>query len=64
MYDDDVIDKMQERMDELVGLIETRKEAFAKNVKLWLQAKIMYDKRVVTKKFELDDLVLNVECYN
>jgi hypothetical protein len=34
MYDDDVINDMDERMDELVGLTKTKKEASARNVKL------------------------------
>lgn len=45
-------------MDELVGLIETRKEASAKNVKLQFQANLLYDRKVVARKFELEDLVL------
>ena len=33
-YDDDITDDMQERMDELVGLYEQRKDTTIKNVKL------------------------------
>lgn len=49
---------MQERLDELVGLAETRKEAYIGNQKLQLQVKTLYDKRTLSKKFELEDLVL------
>ena len=49
---------MQERLDELVGLAETRREASLKNQKLQLQVKTLYDKRIVSKKFEFEDLVL------
>ena len=45
-------------MDELVGLIEIRREASLKNQKLQLQVKTLYDKRMVSKKFEDGDLVL------
>ena len=34
LYDEDIIDDMQERLDELVGLAETRKEASLRNQKL------------------------------
>ena len=36
MYDEDIIDDMQERLDELVGLTETRKEASIRSQKLQL----------------------------
>lgn len=36
MYDHDIVDDMHERIDELVGLVETRKDASAKNLKLQL----------------------------
>ena len=58
MYDEDIIGDMQERLDELVGLTETRKEASIRNRKLQLQVKALYDKRIVSKKFESGDLVL------
>ena len=35
-YDDDIIDDMQERIDELVALNEHRKDASFKNTKLQL----------------------------
>jgi hypothetical protein len=44
-------------MDELVGLIETRMEASLRNQKLQLQVKTHYEKRIVSKKFEIEDLV-------
>lgn len=58
LYDEDTTDEMQERMDELVGLTETRREASLKNQKLQLQVKTLYDKRTVSRKFEDGDLVL------
>ena len=58
MYNEDIIDDMQERLDELVGLIETRKEASIRNQRLQLQVKALYDRRTVSKKFESGDLVL------
>ena len=58
MYDEDIIDDMQERLDELVGLTETRKEASIRNQKLQLKVKALYDKRTMNKKFENGDLVL------
>ena len=58
MYDEDIIDNMQGRMDELVGLAETRREASLKNQKLQLHVKTLYDKRTVSKKFGDGDLVL------
>ena len=58
LYDEDTTDEMQERMDELVGLTETRREASLRNQKLQLQVKTLYDKRTVSRKFENGDLVL------
>ena len=49
---------MQERLDELVGLTETRKEASIKNQKLQLQVKTLYDRRTISKKIQNGDLVL------
>ena len=34
LYDEDITNDMQERLDELVGLVETRREASLKNQKL------------------------------
>ena len=45
-------------MDELVGLHEHRKDATIKNAKLQHKMKYLYDKEVVDRKFELDDVVL------
>ncbi len=58
MYDDDIIDDIQERIDELVGLNEITKEASTKNEKLQLQENHLYDKKVVARQFELEDLIL------
>ena len=49
---------MQERMDELVGLYEQRKDATIKNAKLQHQMKYLYDKKAIDRKFEPDDMVL------
>ena len=49
---------MQERMDELVGLNELRRDATTKNAKLKMQMKYLYDKKAIDRKFELGDMVL------
>ena len=49
---------MQERLDELVELAKTRREASLRNKKLQLKVKTLYDRRTVSKKFESKDLVL------
>lgn len=49
---------MQEMMDELVGLTEIRKDGFSRKIKLQLQKKHLYDKKIVARKFELDNLFL------
>ena len=58
MYEDDVVNDMHERIDEFVGLAETRKEASTRNQRLQLQMKHLYDKKTVSKKFQANDLVL------
>ena len=45
-------------MDELVGLYEQRKNAAIKNAKLQHQMKYLYDKKIVNRKFNPDDMVL------
>ena len=57
-YDDDIVDDMQERMNELVGLNEHRRDASTKNTKLQLQMKHVFDKKAVERKFEVDETVL------
>ena len=57
-YDDDITDDMQERMDELIGFYEQRKNVVVKNAKLQHQMKYLYDKKEIDKKFEPDDMVL------
>ena len=44
LYDEDITDDMQERLDELVGLEKTRREASLRNQKLQLQVKKLYTK--------------------
>ena len=58
IYDDEIIDDMHQRIDELAGLVETRKEASVRSMKLQLQTKNLYDRRTVIKKFQPEDLVL------
>ena len=58
IYDKDITDDMQERLDELVELIEIRKEASIRNQKLQLQVKTLYDRRTIDNKFQTGDLVL------
>ena len=57
IYDDEIIDDMHQRIDELARLVETRKEASTRNMKLQLQTKHLYD-RTVIRKFQPEDLVL------
>ena len=49
---------MQERLDQLVGLVESRREASLRNQNLQLQIKTLYDRRTVRKKFQDGDFVL------
>ena len=58
LYNEDITNDMQERLDELVGLAENKREASLRNQKLQLQVKTLYDKRTARKKFEDGDLVL------
>ena len=58
LYDEDITDDMQERLDELVGLAESRREASLRNQKLQLKIKTLYDRRTISKKFQDGDLVL------
>ena len=58
MHDDEIIDDMHQRIDELARLVETRKEASIRNMKLQLQKKHLYDRRTIIKKFQPEDLVL------
>lgn len=58
MYEEDITDDMQERLNELVGLTERRKEASIKNQKFQVQVKTLFNKNMVSRKFENRDLVL------
>ena len=44
-YDDDVSDVMQDRMNELIGLNEHKRDASTKNARLQSQMKYLYEKR-------------------
>lgn len=56
-YDNDIDDDMQLRVEALIELDETRREAHAKNVKLQMQVKNLYDKIATPINFQVDDLV-------
>lgn len=58
LYDDDLDDEMQLRIKDLIKLDETRRESTSRNAKMQLQVKNLYDKKVVERRFELDDLAL------
>lgn len=53
---------MQTKMNDILQLDETRREALTKNAKLWVQMKYLYDKKEVERKFDLEDLVLLWNC--
>ena len=57
-YDEDITNDMQERMDELVGLNEHRRNVAARNAKLQMQMKYLYDKKAIDRKFDLDEMTL------
>ena len=58
MYDDDLEDDMQLRIEDLIRLDEMRRESSARSARLQLKMKNLYDRRAVERKFKLDDLVL------
>ena len=58
LYEDDIIDEMQLRMDDILQLEETRRESSIQNAKLQSQMKHLYDKRTTERKFEIGDIVL------
>lgn len=45
VYDEDIVDDIQERMDDILHLDETRKDASTQNARLQVQMKYLYDKR-------------------
>jgi len=55
---------MEERLEHLAELDETRRLAQRQNVKLQSQVKYLFDKKAKDRKFEIDDLVLmwNSRC--
>lgn len=57
-YDDEIVHEMQVRMDDILQLEQTKREASTRNTKLQLQIKNLYDKKVLSRKFDLEDLVL------
>lgn len=58
-YEDDIIDEMQLRIDNILKLEEeARRESSIQNSKLHSQMKHLYDKRAIERKFEIGDMVL------
>ena len=45
-------------MNDLVGLNENKRDASAKKIKLQLQMKHLFDKKVVERKFSIDEMLL------
>lgn len=60
-YDDDISDEMQLRMEDIMQLDETRRNASVNNVKLQTKVKHLYDRRATERNFQPDDMVL---CWN
>ena len=58
LYENDIVDDMQLRMDEILQLEETRRESSILNVKLQSQMKHLYEKRTIERKFEIGDMIL------
>ena len=58
VYEDDIMDDMQMRMDDVMKLEETRRDSSDRNAKIQLQMKHLYDKRATKRKFNIGDLVL------
>uniref|UniRef100_UPI002FCC77E9 hypothetical protein n=1 Tax=Escherichia coli TaxID=562 RepID=UPI002FCC77E9 len=58
LYEDDIVDEMKLRMDDILQLEETRRNSFAQNAKIQSQMKHLYDKRTTKRKFEIGDVVL------
>ena len=57
-YEEDIIDEIQIRMDDILQLDETRRDTSIRNSKFKIQVKHLYDKKTVVRKFKLEDLVL------
>lgn len=57
-YDEEICDDMQHRINNLVQLDESRREAQVKNLKMQLQVKHLYDRKDSPKKFEVNNMVL------
>lgn len=57
-YDEDLDDEMRVRMDELIQLDETRRNAHERNEDLQKQCKSLYDRRATQRSFKIDDMVL------
>lgn len=58
VYDSDVVDDTQLRMDDILQLDETRRDASAQNAKLQAQMKYLYDRKASERKFQLEEMVL------
>ena len=58
LYEDDIVDDMQMRMDDIMQLEETRRDSFDRKAKMQLQMKNLYDKKATERKFKIGDMVL------
>ena len=58
VYDSDIVDDMQFRMDDILQLDETRRNAPVQNAKLQTQMKYIYDRKASERKFQLEEMVL------
>ena len=58
LYESDIVDDMQLRMDDILQLEETRRESSILNAKLQSQVKHLYDKQAMERRFEIGDMIL------
>ena len=58
VYEEDIVNDMQMRMDDIMQLEEARRGSSDRNAKIQLQMKHLYDKRATERKFNIGDLVL------
>lgn len=58
LYDDDQDDEMKVKLEDLIRLDESRREAHDTNLKSQLKYKNLYDKKTTIRYFKANDLVL------
>ena len=58
LYEGDIVDDMQMRMNDIMQLEEARRDSSNRNAKIQLQMKHLYDKRATEKKCNIGDLGL------